>query len=249
MSKRVLILVLSMDESPYRSLAYASKQTWDSIEVKGVETVFYFGHEGVTAKLEYDPIRKNLFTGTGEGLTAIGYKNIAAMEWALDNMEFDYIIRANASTYVNKRLVHEYVQNLPTDNLYMGVGAPYTYNGQQRTYLWGPHWLMSRDVVQKVVDNKDKHDHGVMDDVAMSMLMYEIGIPLNCKGPMAALDIDREAGGYNLTVYNGQNGGGGHIDSLSQLNELRLPMIRMKTDWDRTLDVQLFHELFNVIEK
>lgn len=251
MNKTALIMVLSFDEGYYRSLVYASKQTWDSIEINGIETVFYFGDEGVTSKVEYDAARKNLFTGTGEGLTAIANKNLAAFEWALKNMDFDYLIRVNASMYVDKQAVHEYIQGLPDSDLYMGIGAPFTHEGKEIMYAWGPCITLSRDVVREVVENKDKHPVGMMDDTGLGVLMRELGIPLNNSGQMGSIDIDRVTGKYHVIAYNNPNGGGGEFESVSDdgFKALRMPFVRCKQDWDRLLDIRLFNELFNAIEK
>jgi hypothetical protein len=40
--KRVLILVVSSQNPPYDRMYQTSCETWDSIDVPGVETVYYF---------------------------------------------------------------------------------------------------------------------------------------------------------------------------------------------------------------
>lgn len=250
MSKTALILVLSMDQGYYRSLAYASKATWDSVEQEGVETVYYFGDEGITSKEEYIEGNKDLFTGTGEGLTAIGYKTIAAYEWALKNKQFDYIVRVNASTYVNKRTLHEYIQGLPDEGLYSGVGAPYTFIGYDFYYAWGPHYTISRDVVKSIVKYQERWRHGLMDDVALGLFMEENGYKLNNTGAMASIDIRRYSNPeqYFLISYN-CGGVGGMFEDLSEIRDFKLPFIRCKQDWDRSRDLELMHKLFNIYEK
>lgn len=248
--KTALILVLSMDQGYYRSLAYAGKSTWDSVPQEGLETVFCFGDEGLTTKPEYDESKKNLFTGTGEGLTAIGYKNIAAFEWALKNKQFDYIIRVNASTYVNKRLVHEFIQDLPDENLYMGVGAPYMYQEQEFFFAWGPCYVLSRDVVEDIVKNKNMWNHGMMDDVALGWLMNDLDVTLNNKGSLASIDIAQYSNPERYFVISYNCGGiGGQFDSIADIAKLKLPFIRVKTDWDRSKDLELMNSLFKEIEK
>lgn len=249
--KRVLIMVLSFDEGYYRSLYYASRSTWDSVEVEGVKTVYFFGHEGATQKFQYDEANRTLWTGTGEGLTAIGYKTIAAFEWALENEEFDYIIRVNASTYVNKKLIHEYVQNLPTERLYKGIGAPYEYKGETINFAWGPAYLLSKDLVDLICAQTWHWNHGQMDDVSMGLFMKDLNVELANTGSMASIDIRRgsEPPVMFLTSYNNEPDAGGIITDLSELNKWTLPMIRVKQDWDRSKDVELMKGIFNVINK
>lgn len=238
--KKVLIMVMSSDKQPWKPLGEASMKTWDTIHVNGVETVFYAGcpkNGGISGSSE------QLYLLEPDTLTNGGKITVHAFEWALQRKDFDYILRVNASTFVNKKLVFDYVQDKPETNLYMGVGAPYSLPQKDFLYAWGPHYLLSKDVVQLIVDNKDKWNHGLMDDVALGLLMNDLGIPLNNKGSMASIDAKNKT----FLSYNNNDSGGGSYTDLSEL--AHLPLIRVKQDYDRTEDIRLMHELFNVIKK
>jgi len=247
--KKVLILVLSMNEDYYNDLANTSMETWDSVDIEGMDTVFYFGQPKASDQKWCN--KKIFYTGGDEALTNIGFKNLKVFEAALHNPDWDFIIRANASTYVNKKLVAEYVQDKPTKGLYMGVGAPYTLDGKEFYYAWGPHYLLSRDVVELIVENKDKWNHGLMDDVALGKLMTDLGISLNNKGSMASIDINRNPDKplYSLISYNNNDTGGGNLTRLSDLNNFKLPMIRVKQDFNRNLDIELMKNIFKIIDR
>ena len=95
MKKKVLILVLSSDFPPYSQMIQTSKGTWNSVQVDGCETVFCCGN---SKKKSSDDI---IYFPVENGLYDMGHKTIAMLEWALQNKEFDYIARTNASCYVH----------------------------------------------------------------------------------------------------------------------------------------------------
>lgn len=236
--KRVLILVLSTDKPPYDKLYEASRQTWDSHEVDGVKTIFYF------ARSSRSGLRKEgkcLYTDSDDDFFSMGKKTLFAFEWALANREFDYIFRANASLYIDKAGLAKYCLDKPEHNLALGVIAP-------GPFLWGPSYMLSRDVVQKVVENKDQWDHTKMDDVAISRLLQDVGIPLDNRGSMASVALKN--GGYEFTYYENGSGGGAFMADLADLPR-RLPdqfAFRVKDDANRENDVRLMKELHEVFK-
>lgn len=235
--KKVLILVLSTERDWYARLAETSRATWDSVEVEGVETIFYFGR---SAKQSTDKI---LYTDIEDDFFAMGRKTLAAFEYALKNRQFDYVFRANASLYVDKKGLLRYVQNQPVTNLALGVIAPGSHEGEQFQFMWGPSYLLSKDVVQKVVDNAALWNHRMMDDMAISHLLHAIKVPLDNRGSMASIALRN--GGYEFVFYGSGMGGGVTLKSLAELRE-HLPdqfAFRVKDDANRENDVLLMKEL------
>lgn len=235
--KRVLILVLSTEKDWYGRLAETSQATWDSVEVDGVETIFYFGRS------TKESTNKILYTDVEDDFFAMGRKTLAAFEYALKNRHFDYVFRANASLYVDKKGLLRYVQDQPDTNLALGVIAPGSHEGEEFPFMWGPSYLLSRDVVQKVVDNQERWNHRMMDDLAISHLLHAINVPLDNRGSMASIAL--QSGGYEFVFYADGIGGGVSMKSLSELKE-HLPdqfAFRVKDDANRENDVRLMKEL------
>lgn len=95
---RVLALVLSCRRPPYDALREAQLRTWDSVQVDGVRTTYYFSDNvpGMTGRL-------------GE-----------ALRDALRE-EPDYVFRTNSSSYVDKVLLHRWASRMPHDGCYAGI--------------------------------------------------------------------------------------------------------------------------------
>lgn len=241
--RKVLILVLSTDKPPYDRLASVSAATWDSVDVPGVETAFYFAQSG------QPNTDKIWFTNSDDDFWSMGKKTLCAFDYALANLEWDYVFRANASLYVNKAGLLNYVQDKAERGLALGVVAPGSHNGEQFLFLWGPGYLLSRDIVQLVCDNREFWDHTITDDNAISRVLTSLGIPLDNRGSMASIALT-PAGGYNFVYYENGCGGGAFMADLADLPQ-RLPgqfAFRVKDDANRDNDVRLMKELYEAFK-
>lgn len=236
---KVLILVLSTDKPPYDNLYRTSRETWDAADVEGVETIFYFA-----ASPDKEGNYKTLYTTSDDDFFSMGKKTLCAFEYALANREWDYCFRANASLYVHKPGLLRYVQNQPETGLALGVVADCGhFEGERFSYLWGPSYLLSRDVVEKVVANQAWWEHKIMDDNAISRLLTQLEIPLDNRGSMASVAHNER--GYEFVYYENGVSGGLTISTLDALRE-QLPnqfCFRVKCDADRTQDIRLMKEL------
>jgi hypothetical protein len=183
---KVLIAVLSTRTPPYGEMIETSKATWDSVEVPGVETIYYVG--------EPESAYEDRVIGfdVPEGYRNMGHKNLAAWKWMLDNREFDFMARVNASCFVHKARLLENCAGLPATG-YL-AGSIYLADAKRPTWLWGGHqFLMSRDVVQALVDNPHVWNHGEMDDVALSHAAAALGVQFVHGNHACAIDWLDEA--------------------------------------------------------
>ena len=116
--KKVLILVMSSPKIEiYDSMMKKQKETWDSIEVENVNTLFFYGDE--TAKTSYT-IGKDLVVNTNDTTLNMPYKIKMVYDFVYD-MEWDYIFRTNASSYVDKKKLLNKAQTLPITQCYCGM--------------------------------------------------------------------------------------------------------------------------------
>lgn len=212
-----------------------SLETWDSVEVDGVETVFYCGLP------LGDKNKKVLYLPLEETYDNMGHKMIGAFEWALANKEFDYIARVNSSCYVNKRSLIEYVQTLPDDNVFAGVRV--VGDTPENDWCWGgSQFLFSKDVVEKIVANKEKWDHSKMEDIAVSHLVNKLVIK-HTNGKSCT--IDKVGDGWRCLCYGSESFEFKELKEMIRAKEHHF--IRVKQDGNRWMDEIIMKELFKVL--
>lgn len=235
--KKVLALVLSCEAPPYDKLMQTSIDTWDSRQVEGIETVFYCGRS--KTKQSNDKI---IYLNTEDSFLTMGAKTIEAFEWALNNKQFDYLARPNASCYVRKKQLLDFCQNLPSEKLFLGLKVQSVYNID---YLWGGgQCILSRDVVELMVKNKNEWNHNYTEDVSMADLASRLGIELNGNGYACSINMKPDRS-YTCITYGDK--GEASIDSndISDMSKLSNQFfIRIKQDSNRQLDIEIMNNLF-----
>jgi len=112
----------------------------------------------------------------------ITYKTIEALEYAVNNIKFDYIIRTNMSTIINVPNLYKFCSYLPEKNIYTS-GEMFNLQwldikgGIKNKSLYGTLFasgtsiIMSNDVVKFMVNNKSKIRYDIVDDVAIGVFM------------------------------------------------------------------------------
>ena len=231
--KKVLILNLSCDTPPYDVMIDTALSTWDSIDVPNCETIYYCGRgKQSTENVIRIPIK--------DSLENMGHKTLAAFEWALANKEFDYIARVHSSCYVDKIVLMDYVETLPCKSLFSGIEAD-SQNGFR--YLWGGgHYIISRDVIQAIVDNKTKWNHSYMEDESMSLVCKGLGIPFH-GGRSCSINFTN-----NGILLLGYGGGSLEFHQWELIKPLKHFFYRVKQDGKRDLDKFIMEQLFKVLK-
>lgn len=229
--KTVLVLVLSHHKPPYDRMVTTALETWDSVEVEGVQTIYYFdGTKNNTDKF--------LYVKVDSGLLSMGKKTLAAFEYAM-GLQFDYIARIHSSIYCHKQALIEYVQTLPDTNVFAGSVASSANHFQ---YVWGgTGFILSRDVVTKIVANKHHWQHKYMEDESMSLLANWLSIPF-CAGKAGA--IDNMVDHWRCISYGGESI---TFTDFSELKRLNHHFYRVKQDGKRWVDEFIMRELFKLL--
>lgn len=236
--KKVLILVMSSEKSPYKEMAETSRITWDSEEINGVHVVYYTGVDKDVDFAEpkfsiYVPEKRELNMAVTERLQNVSKKTEFAFKESLKMRHYDYIMRPNASTYVDKKVLLDYIQDKP-ETYFGGLVAP-TENGGK--YMWGVQYIISRDLVELSV--KKGFNYSLMDDRALSLVLED-----ECEFQNARMmTIHAKENGYEYLTYEEGVGGGGFVKDLSELPKGHYAY-RCKTDYDRSVDCKVFKELW-----
>lgn len=234
--KTVLVYVISCPGHPYEMLMNAQMETWDSQKVDGVSTLYY------TGLLSYQKPNIVQFNSP-EGYNNMGRKDLLAFKWALNNCEWDYMARVNSSCYVKKKKLLDYVQSIPESKLFRGLGV--CGKDGQVEWMWGGgQYIMSRDVVQSIVDNESKWDHSVMEDVAMSKLVKVLGFDLDTMG--RSCSINRGNNSWTLIGCEDNHGIGFDFNDFKDVHKAENQFfIRVKQDQQRHVDVEIMRQLFD----
>jgi hypothetical protein len=127
---RILIMVLSYNESPYKELMEAQQNTFDSVSVEGVDTLYYHGigqgemppehrGRGYINKPIHQKYSNVLLCACTDSYYFMSEKFKLALEYARFG-DYDYIFRTNSSSYINKQRLKEFAETLPKEKLYAG---------------------------------------------------------------------------------------------------------------------------------
>lgn len=229
--KKVLIMVIGCSLSPWDVMAITSVNTWDSIDVPNVETIFYFGNpvKENTDKFIYFPI--------DESYSTMSKKTLLAFEWALKNKDFDYIARINSSTYVDKKLLIKYIQTLADKDVFAGIEVESNPN-----WMIGWGYIISKDVIEKIVNHQELLRHDIMDDVALSYLINDLNIPYT-KGKYCS--IDKRDNGWVCISYGSESF---EFTDWKDCRKSGHHFYRCKQDLEREKDKFIMEQLFKILK-
>lgn len=140
---KLVVLILGARSKQYPEIIKNSLATWGTLKNENIEVYDYYGNHGKT-----EIVNGELLINTND--LNITYKTLLAFRYVLDNIEFDYLIRPNASTYVRLDKLYEYLLTTPHTNYY--AGHKQTISGV--TYVSGTYLIYSKDIVQNIIENR-----------------------------------------------------------------------------------------------
>ena len=120
-------------------------------------------------KSKVDIEKNEISTFVPDLYSLIGAKTLEAFKISLEKFDFDFIFRTNASSYLDLRGLKGYLEDKPKNNFYAGVIG----NHQSINFASGCGYFISRDLVDKVLINRDLWDHNHIDDVSLGKLLTE----------------------------------------------------------------------------
>lgn len=97
-------------------------------------------------------------------------KTIKALEYSLNNMEFDYLIRTNMSSVWDINKIHTYLSN----NTHSCLGVLTKYNNIKKFFISGAGIILSHSVCKNIIDNKHLLDYSIIDDVAIGIILKKL---------------------------------------------------------------------------
>jgi hypothetical protein len=232
-TKKIIIMVLGSSNPHYKQFENAIRETWYNLKVDDVEIIFYSDNQSEHTRLDF-PIRKgdNLILPCDDGYYHSGIKTVLAYDWLLKNYDFEYVYRSNLGAFVHPQRLQKFLVDKPKENFYCGVIGEDTYHlGFNVRFCSGSGYFLSKDVVEKVVQNHHMWQHRAVDDVALGNLLSQLNVP-----------IDERAIRKNLcdgeVFYNLGN------QKLESLSDDEIYHIRLRSE-DRNVDIQNMYDIYN----
>jgi hypothetical protein len=180
---KTIILNQSTLHPKYSLVDAACRVTWGMEEHEHVKTFHYYGNVSSNGNIIEDifdcvPLKEGIcidkfnrlvqnitdrvnVSATDKREDKRGERLIGALEYCLNNFEFDYIYRTSVTSYVDINKLYNYTHILSKEKVYNGP----KYYLENEGWAMDPNWkssfvasfncIMSRDVVQTLVNNKD----------------------------------------------------------------------------------------------
>ena len=114
----------------------------------------------------------DLLVDIPEGLTFLGFKMLASMDYACQK-QFDWLVLTNLSSYPVCSEIREFLEGLePNVNLYAGKRLPSDVNRG----ISGSFVILSAATIKRILMNKHSWDHSALDDIALMKLTKHLNI-------------------------------------------------------------------------
>lgn len=146
---KILIMVLSCNEPLYIEMRKVQQETWDSVQVEGVDTIYYIGGGGeqpVFTKI--NDSSQELLLGCPDDYGRMHWKLKNALE-VIDYKKYDLIFKTNSSSYINKELLLKFAEKLPREKCYCGISGV--------TFASGCGVFLSHDCIEILLNIYDDY--------------------------------------------------------------------------------------------
>ena len=201
-SKKLLILVMNSDLYPSNTIVPFIKRTYlhrnyinlnigqynfpkmNSSIMRDIPYIYfqggskktYFKKDTLFLPYKKDTYRKKRYRTTQPDRT------LDCFEWVLENIDFDYIYRTTTTSYLNLEHLYDFIQDKQSDCYY---AAPEMYHQDKENdvkikFGSGVGFFLSKDLVECVVNNRNKWNYDYLDDVALGkLLIQDLGYELS----------------------------------------------------------------------
>lgn len=144
---KAIILVLASHDWP---IYHFFREMWRTYldHRSDIKVFLFYGKGSGLEPTDHDLIFENIAESYKPGMAQ---KTLAAMEYINENFDYDFCIRTNISTFWDLDGLAKFLDTIPKENCFtgeIGIFPP--------EFIGGQAMVMSRDIVQKMVENKDQ---------------------------------------------------------------------------------------------
>jgi hypothetical protein len=166
MTKIIILNQCTLDPL-YNDVDKAMRVTWQQVIHPNIRIINYYGSDTLRDKqCVYSPDNNKLIINVGDfkdnyidengveyEFDSRGEKFVLALEYCLNNLEFDYIYRMSCTSYIDVFKMYDYISSLSKEKIYNGCKNMYN---NQYYFVSGFNVIMSRDIVEQLVNNKEE---------------------------------------------------------------------------------------------
>lgn len=189
---RVIILVLTCLNRGFEVMDNCVRETWGrALKQRGVDV--YYMYSCLNAQADYQIIEGTntiLCKGVEEYHT-IYSKTLKAFK-AIQGKNFDYVLRTNSSSFIHFDNLLKYLSTAPSNNFYSGALIPYHTSNLGLEFITGSGYILSKDLLLKVIQNETHWEPQYPDDVGLGKLLKELNVVPTPKAWLKVSDIPGE---------------------------------------------------------
>lgn len=239
---KILNLVLYNDNEQYNKMYNILNNYYKNFV--NIKTYFYKYNNNIKNNIELDGNIINI-KGFESNVHGILEKTLITLKYFEKNIDnFDYIIRSNISSIINFDLLSEELEKNPI--LYYGgtcvmilqwldYDSCIINNKYFNTFFCsGTNIILSKTGYKILIDNIDRIDRTIIDDVAIGALFKDLNINATLIGNNDKL--------IHVPVLN-------NINEINNLIEKKFIVYRNKNDIDRNIDVKQMKELTDILSE
>ena len=176
----ILVLFIHSDHTLYNQMIEIQRKYIHSLQNITSYIVQMNNNIEEKIKIENDII----YVKGEEKLSNILWKTICALEYATTQKKYDYVIRTNASTILDFKKVNEYFHSAERRELYTGgrilelTWKDPKFGIIDETYFHTPFAqgsliICSIDIIDKILNEKEKLNFSIIDDVSIAIFIKE----------------------------------------------------------------------------
>lgn len=139
-----------------------------------IKFIFLENDEELSEDIKYNEENYTFYVKEKESIEpGVLIKTVKGMEYCLSNFNFKYLYRTNLSSLFNFDNYFKFINNL-SDNTEKYIGGNiFRWN---TTFISGAGIFMTKKIVEDILKNKNKLNYERADDVALSVLVSDLGI-------------------------------------------------------------------------
>lgn len=165
---RVIMLVLASNNNDIYKNCRKVWKKYMNIDPE-IKVFFTYGKQTPESPLEeYDEKTDLISEDVEESYPVYIHKTMNAFMHIHANYTYDYLVRTNLTTFWDFENLHKHLDILPKTECYSGDGPlnvmGYDVNG---TYLSGVDTIVTYNMIQSIVTNKELVDYNIVEDHAM----------------------------------------------------------------------------------